>query len=167
MTREHRFETVEHTADVGVVGIGNNMAEAFENCAYGMFAQMADLDKYKPDTHKRVVAVGLENVELLQRFLSALLVLFDAEGLLPIDIEITGRNLPPDVGGRVRRRVAGEGHIRRVRSEAYGADSAAEADSAVYRAAHTNPRLSSDRARDRPGSKPEFELDRARPSSRS
>jgi len=89
MTREHRFETVEHTADVGVVGIGNNMAEAFENCAYGMFAQMADLDKYKPDTHKRVVAVGLENVELLQRFLSALLVLFDAEGLLPIDIEIT------------------------------------------------------------------------------
>ncbi|MGC8862320.1 MAG: archease [Armatimonadota bacterium] len=89
MTREHRFETIEHTADVGVVGIGENMAEAFENCAYGMFSQMADLSKYTPDKHKRVVAVGLDNVELLQRFLSALLVLFDAEGLLPVDIEIT------------------------------------------------------------------------------
>ncbi|MCX8052937.1 MAG: archease [Armatimonadetes bacterium] len=89
MSREHRFEVVDHTADVGVVGIGSDMAEAFENCAYGMFSQMADLDKYKPDVHKRVVVVGTENVELLQSFLSELLVLFDGERLLPIDIEIT------------------------------------------------------------------------------
>jgi len=89
MAREHRFEAIEHTADVGVVGIGDTMAEAFENCAYGMFSVMADLDRYKPNAHKSVVAVGTEDVELLQRFLSALLVLFDGDGLLPIDIEIT------------------------------------------------------------------------------
>jgi SHS2 domain-containing protein len=89
MTREHRFEIIEHTADMGVVGIGDNMAEAFENCAYGMFSQMAELERYKPNVHKSVVAVGTENVELLQRFLSALLVLFDGERVLPIDIEIT------------------------------------------------------------------------------
>jgi len=74
---------------MGVVGIGDNMAEAFENCAYGMFSQMAELERYKPNVHKSVVAVGTENVELLQRFLSALLVLFDGERVLPIDIEIT------------------------------------------------------------------------------
>lgn len=89
MKREHRFEVVEHTADVGVVGIGSTMAEAFENCAYGMFSQMAELDKYKPDVHRQIVVVGSDNIELLQRFLSELLVLFDAEGLLPVDVEIT------------------------------------------------------------------------------
>ena len=89
MTHEHRFEMIEHTADVGVVGIGDDMAGAFENCAYGMFSVMADLANYKPNAHKSVVAVGTENVELLQRFLSALLVLFDGDRLLPVDIEIT------------------------------------------------------------------------------
>ena len=89
MPREHRFETIEHTADVGVVGLGDTMAEAFENCAYGMFSVMAELDKYQPKVHKSIAAVGTENVDLLQRFLSALLVLFDGDGLLPIDIEIT------------------------------------------------------------------------------
>lgn len=88
MKREHKFETLEHTADIGVVGIGRDMAEAFENCAYGMFSVMADLDRYEPDAHQSVTAVGTEDVELLQRFLSSLLVIFDGDGLLPLDIEI-------------------------------------------------------------------------------
>jgi SHS2 domain-containing protein len=89
MKREHKFEVVEHTADVGVIGIGDSLAEAFENCAYGMFSQMAELDKYTPDAHRKIVVVGSDNEELLQNFLSELLVLFDADGLLPIDVEIT------------------------------------------------------------------------------
>ena len=89
MEREHRFETFEHTADVGVIGKGSTMAEAFENCAYGMFSIMAELEKYQPTTNKPVTAVGTDDVMLLERFLSALLVLFDGDGLLPIDIEIT------------------------------------------------------------------------------
>ncbi len=89
MTRERRFEVVEHTADVGVVGIGRNLAEAFENCAYGMFSQMAELEKYNPEVHKQVVVVGADSEELLQKFLTELLVMFDADRLLPIDIEIT------------------------------------------------------------------------------
>ncbi|MDH7601620.1 MAG: archease [Armatimonadota bacterium] len=89
MKREHRFEVVEHTADVGVVGIGNSMAEAFENCAYGMFSQMAELEKYAPEVHKQIVVVGSDNEELLQKFLTELLVMFDADGLLPLDVEIT------------------------------------------------------------------------------
>lgn len=89
MNREHKFELIEHTADVGVVGRGRTMAEAFENVAYGMFAIMADLEKYKPTVHRSIVALGDDDVTLLERFLSSLLVLFDGDGLLPIDIEIT------------------------------------------------------------------------------
>ncbi len=65
------------------------MADAFESTAYGMFSMMADLDRYEPDTQRSVVAAGTDDVELLERFLSSLLVLFDAERVLPVDFEIT------------------------------------------------------------------------------
>ena len=90
MGREHRFETFEHTADIGVTGIGSTMAEAFENAAYGTFSIMADLSKYQPTVSKSVVALGGdEDVVMLERFLSALLVLFDGDGLLPLEFDIT------------------------------------------------------------------------------
>lgn len=89
MKREHKFETFEHTADIGVIGRGDMMADAFESVAYGMFSIMADLDKYEATQSKVVHAVGTDDVVLLERFLSQLVVLFDADGLLPLDIEIT------------------------------------------------------------------------------
>lgn len=89
MNREHRFEVVEHTADVGVIGHGETMADAFESAAYGMFSVMAELDRYEPDTQRSVAAAGADDIELLERFLSSLLVLFDAERVLPVDFEIT------------------------------------------------------------------------------
>jgi len=88
MSREHKFELLEHTADVGVVGYGDTMADAFESVAYGMFSIMADLDKYTPTEHRNVVAVGDDDITLLERFLSSMLVLFDGDGLLPLDFEI-------------------------------------------------------------------------------
>lgn len=89
MSREHRFEIIEHTADVGVVGKGSTMAEAFENAAYGMFSLMADLEKYEPTLTRSIAVVGGDDVTLLERFLSALLLLFDADRLLPVNVEIT------------------------------------------------------------------------------
>jgi SHS2 domain-containing protein len=65
------------------------MAEAFENLAYGMFSIMAELDRYEPTGSKVVYAAGLDDVVLLERFLTQLLVLFDSEGVLPVDFEIT------------------------------------------------------------------------------
>jgi len=89
MDHEHEFEILEHTADIGIVGRGRDMAEAFENTAYGVFSVMADIGKYEPTGQKSIVAIGDDDVELLGRFLSSLLVLFDSEGVLPLDFEIT------------------------------------------------------------------------------
>jgi SHS2 domain-containing protein len=89
MRREHKFEVLEHTADVGVIGLGKSMADAFESAAYGMFSIMADLDKYEPTDSSEVVAVGDDDIALLERFLSSLLVIFDGDDLLPLDFEIT------------------------------------------------------------------------------
>jgi len=89
MGREHRFEIVEHTADFGVIGKGGTMAEAFENAAFGMFSIVADLDKYQSTKQKSITVVGTDDVTLLERFLSSLLVIFDGDCLLPLDFEIT------------------------------------------------------------------------------
>ena len=89
MSHEHRFELIEHTADVGVIGKGATMAEAFENAAYGMFSVMAELDRYKPTRQQSFTVVGAYDVALLERFLSSLLLIFDADNLLPLEFEIT------------------------------------------------------------------------------
>jgi SHS2 domain-containing protein len=89
MRREHTFEMIEHTADVGVAGCGKTKAEAFESTAYGMFSIVADLDKYKPTGEVEVHAEGDDDLALLQGFLSSLIVLMDGDNLLPLDFEIT------------------------------------------------------------------------------
>ena len=89
MSREHKFEIIEHTADVGVAGTGETKAEAFENIAYGMFSIMAELGKHSPTDTITVEAEGDDDIDLLERFLSSLIVLFDGEGVLPLDFEIS------------------------------------------------------------------------------
>lgn len=89
MRREHTFEMIEHTADVGVAGYGKTKAEAFENTAYGMFSIMADIGRYRPTDHVEICAEGDDDLTLLQGFLSSLIVLVDGDNLLPLDFEIT------------------------------------------------------------------------------
>lgn len=88
MNHEHTFEMIEHTADVGVVGRGKTMAEAFENAAYGMFCIVADISKYKPADRITIEADGDDSVNLLERFLSSLIVVFEADRMLPVDFVI-------------------------------------------------------------------------------
>lgn len=89
MGREHKFEIIEHTADFGVIGKGGTMAEAFENAAFGMFSVVADLGQYESTGQQSVTVAGSDDIALLERFLSSLLVIFDGDALLPLDFEIT------------------------------------------------------------------------------
>ncbi|MCE5198173.1 MAG: archease [Armatimonadota bacterium] len=88
MKHEHKFEIIEHTADVGVIGKGATKAEAFENAAYGMFSITADLSSYQATDAVEVTAEGDDDITLLERFLSSMLVIFDGDGLLPLDFDI-------------------------------------------------------------------------------
>ena len=89
MAHEHTFEMIEHTADVGVVGKGDTMGEAFENAAYGMFSVMADIGNYSPTGKRTIEVTADDNVSLLQLFLSSLIVLLEADRVLPVDFDIT------------------------------------------------------------------------------
>jgi len=67
------YETVDHTADLGVVVAGRSAADLFERCASAMFDLMVDVDAVRPTSacRVRVEAHGLE--ELLVAWLAELL----------------------------------------------------------------------------------------------
>jgi len=84
-----RFDIIDHTADVGIVAYGAELAEAFVNAAYAMFTLIADLEGVK-QTISREIEVEAEDQEgLLVRWLNELLYLFDVERIIFSGFEIT------------------------------------------------------------------------------
>ena len=77
-----RFELIEHTADIGLVAHGHNLAEAFGNAAYGLFSIMADLDNVQEKEPFKVKLREEDTETLLFEWLNYLLYIFDVEMLL-------------------------------------------------------------------------------------
>jgi len=82
MKKGARYETISHTADVMIRAFGSTLEEAFENAAYGLFDQMADLSNVEPKQLFKMDIEGAEPQQLLVDFLSELLYLFDTELVL-------------------------------------------------------------------------------------
>jgi SHS2 domain-containing protein len=77
-----RFELIEHTADVGLIAYGRNLAEAFANAAYGLFSIIAELKEVR-EIESRQLELAEEDTEaLLFEWLNRLIYLFDVEMLL-------------------------------------------------------------------------------------
>ncbi len=77
-----RFDLIEHTADIGLVAYGKDLAESFGNAAYGMFSIMTDLDRVQEAISRRVDINEDDRESLLFEWLNSLLYLFDVEMLL-------------------------------------------------------------------------------------
>jgi SHS2 domain-containing protein len=80
--KRKRFELIEHTADVGLVANGENLAEAFANAAYGMFSIIAELDAVQETESRRVEISGDDIEGLLFEWLNSLIYLFDVDMLI-------------------------------------------------------------------------------------
>ena len=87
---EHRFEFIEHTADIGIAATGGSLQQAFENAAYGMFSVMADLEGREATGQVEIEAAGEDVVSLLQAWLSELLFTFEVRRVLPVRFEVRG-----------------------------------------------------------------------------
>ncbi len=84
-----RFKIIEHTADIGLIAYGDNLAEAFANAAYGLFSIIADLRKVRA-AESRVLSVSAEDIEsLLFNWMNQLIYVFDVEHLLFKRFDIT------------------------------------------------------------------------------
>lgn len=78
-----RFELKEHTADLGVVGCGDDMAEALAWLATGMLTVMADLDSVSPRQSITVSVRSTDREALAVDWLNELLYRYEADGFLP------------------------------------------------------------------------------------
>lgn len=77
-----KFDIVEHTADVGIVGYGADLKEAFANVAYGMFSLMADLEQVKEEISWHVEVEAGDREGLVVSWLNELLYLFDVQRII-------------------------------------------------------------------------------------
>lgn len=83
-----KFEIIEHTADVGIRAYGNTLSECFENAARGMFAIITDNSEIDSVGEYRI-EVSSDNLEnLLVDWLSELLFLNSAHGLVFGDFKV-------------------------------------------------------------------------------
>jgi len=77
-----RFETFNHTADIGLLIYGENLKKLFENAGEAFFTIITEIDKVKPQLLRKV-EIGSERIEcLMVDWLSELLYLHDVENLL-------------------------------------------------------------------------------------
>ncbi len=76
------FEVLEHTADVGIVVHGADLAELFANAGVGMFALMVDLEGVEEREERLIQVEGRDRETLLVRWLTELLYYLDAEEML-------------------------------------------------------------------------------------
>lgn len=76
-----RYESLEHTADTGVIAFGSTREELFENAAYGLFDLMYGLESLAPEEGRtrRVTVEADGPEELLVAWLGELLFLSESE----------------------------------------------------------------------------------------
>ena len=83
------YEYLEHTADLGVIGHGKDMADALAWLAVGMFSSMIELESIVPrDTIELTVDSG-DPESLAVDWLNELLFRFEADGFVPTKFDVT------------------------------------------------------------------------------
>ena len=89
------YEMFEHTADLGVVGRGDTLAEALEWAATGMLGFMADPDRVEECETVWLSIVATDREALAVDWLNELLFRFEVDGFLPTELKVevdTGRD---------------------------------------------------------------------------
>ncbi len=77
-----RFRTIAHTSDIGLIGYGKTLSQAFANAAYGLSAIMVKLSDVQ-EVESRNIEVNESSIEdLLFEWLNRFIYLFDVEMLI-------------------------------------------------------------------------------------
>lgn len=85
-----KFEYLDHTADVQIHSWGEDLPEAFEQAAMGMFNYMTDIDGVIPETHREIEAEGEDLESLLYKFLDEFLFMMSCVPYyIPREVKIT------------------------------------------------------------------------------
>ncbi|MCK4327794.1 MAG: archease [Candidatus Diapherotrites archaeon] len=88
-------KTIEHEADIGILGSGETWEKAFAEGALAMLGIMADIEKVEPAQEVGIQAQANDRDALFVEFLNELLFLRDAEDLFlsKFELRIEGNSL--------------------------------------------------------------------------
>lgn len=89
MSRTRAHTIIEHPSDIGLDAYGQTLIEAFEEAAYGMLSILAERAHVRPEMQKHVTITTEDAPQLLVKWLSELLYLYDGEKFIPSVIRIT------------------------------------------------------------------------------
>lgn len=98
-----RYDVFEHTADVGIQVYGETLKDLFAHGGFALFDFMLDLSSVGQHVSEDITLECFDREELFVRWLSELLFLFEAKGLVLkyFDVHFVR-------GGRLRATVGGE-----------------------------------------------------------
>jgi len=77
-----RYELLDHTADIGIIAYGRELAEAFSNAAYAMFDILTDADKIQEAESFEIQVSAINIEELLIAWLDELLYRYESDRVL-------------------------------------------------------------------------------------
>ena len=80
--------TFDHAADIGVLGEGRTVEEAFVGAARAMFSVMVDLDGVRPLQSVEIACAASDRELLLVQWLNALLAEADMRGMVFCDFAL-------------------------------------------------------------------------------
>ncbi|MEE8419714.1 MAG: archease [Dehalococcoidales bacterium] len=86
---EKDFEVLPHTADIGIIAYGLDMAEAFSNAARGMFSLITELNSIGETERRDTQLTAPDPESLLVAWLNELIYLFDVENIIFKRFDIT------------------------------------------------------------------------------
>lgn len=85
---EPGYRILEHPADMGIEAFGPDLGEAFRQAAFGLTSIIVDAISIRPSVFKEISVEGSDAENLLVRWLSEILYLYDGEDYLIGGIEI-------------------------------------------------------------------------------
>jgi len=86
------FETIDHTADVGIIAYGADISQAFANAARALFSLITELDDVEEVLHRDIELTAPDEESLLVEWLNQLIYLFDTENIIFRRFDITRLN---------------------------------------------------------------------------
>jgi SHS2 domain-containing protein len=82
-----QFEILEHPSDLGIEAHGNSMQELFQNAAHGFMSVVAGTSKIESRQNRSIELHATDRENLLVRWLTEILFLYDAEKFLTADVK--------------------------------------------------------------------------------
>ena len=73
---EGSFQTIDHTADIGIIASGSDMSQAFANAARALFSLITELDNIEEALHRDIEITAADEESLLVAWLNELIYLF-------------------------------------------------------------------------------------------